>query len=228
MYSINPLMRAVLITSDEVIFHAPTKHILDPRMIESSIIVAEERFIRPLIGSKLYNLLVSEKNREITNDTKTAMQLLVGNKVTLDTELHMVNALEYMSTDNKKLWKEQLWKLVAECVITASYPEGFVQFGSEGTLHNNPPAGLMVTSGFVTPLLSSIKWSVDKKVQDRISPLSNSLHQYLCTNKIKYPLYDKDCSDCENHEKALKFAGIALDVYDQTDDRCCEPGWMLR
>jgi hypothetical protein len=131
-----------------------------------------------------------------------------------------------MSADYQKLWKQYLWKLTAECVIVAAYPEGFVQFGAAGTFHNNPPAGLMVTSGFVTPLLSSIKWAVDKKVRDRIEPLTDGLLNFLCTYKTNYPLWDSSgCPAC-GEDINDKFAGYALDIYDdeQRDD-CCGDGW---
>jgi hypothetical protein len=55
-------MRNVLITTDEVIFHAPTKQTLDPRTIQNSIIIAEERFIVPAIDYPLYYELASTKN----------------------------------------------------------------------------------------------------------------------------------------------------------------------
>lgn len=48
MYSINRLNRPVLITPDEVLFHAATDHSVDARQILQNIIIAEERIIRPL------------------------------------------------------------------------------------------------------------------------------------------------------------------------------------
>jgi hypothetical protein len=226
MYRKNNLQRNVLITFDEVIFHAPTQHTIDKRMVEPSIITAEERFIRTEIGFKLYNELVTAKNVEVT--ALNIDTLKAQTKIYDLLEGEIVNGFGFMSTAQQKLWKQQLWKLTAEAVMTSAFPEGFVQMGSGGAFHNNPPAGLMVTSGFVTPLSSSMKWQLDKKILDRISPLIDSLHNYLCINKADFALYDtKKCPECDDTEIKAKFSGISLGMYDEDEDEdCCGPGWL--
>lgn len=227
MYRKNNLMRNVLITADEVIFHAPTKHILDPRMIEHSIIIAEERFIRPALGTALYEDICNTKNTEVTSINIDTLRTKMGN--TEIKEGDIINAFEFLTAPYISLWKQYLWKLVAECVMISALPESFVQFGSEGAMHNSPPAGLMVTSGFVTPLLSSMKWSMDRKVQDRLTPLLISLENFICVHISDYPKYPRECPDCNKENKNLKSAGIATDIYDDYEDgSCCEPGWMLK
>lgn len=219
-------MRNVLITVDEVLFHAPTQHTMDPRMIEPHIITAEERFIRTELGFKLYDELITAKNVEVTELNKD--QLTTDTKIN-DLEVgDIVNGFGFLSANQIKLWKQQLWKLTAEAVMTSAFPEGFVQQGTQGAFHNNPPAGLMVTSGFVTPLVSSMKWQLDKKIFDRISPLIDALHNYLCNNKTLFALYDdKRCPDCEGDEAKAKHSGIALNLYDDEEDEdCCGPGWL--
>lgn len=219
MYNLNTLQRNVLITPKEVIFHAQTKHALDENMIEKSIIVAEERFIREELGYELYEAMINAKNVEVISGNLAALNTSFGDD-SIDLKIgDIVNAYELMSASYQSLWKQHLWKIVSECVMVAAYPEGFVQYGSEGTFHNSPPAGLMVTSGFVTPLLSSMKWAIDKKIRDRIGPLLNSMHKYLCKNKINYSLYNNgDCLDCEDAKDKLKDAGFALDIYSDIDD----------
>lgn len=217
MYQQNLLKRDVLITPAEVVFHAPTKHELDHRMILNSIIVAEERFIKGELGYDFYEDLIAAKNILITSlneaayESDSGLQLAPGD---------LLNASELMPSQYQILWDKHLWKVVAECVMVSAYPEGFVQFGSEGTLHNSPPAGLMVTSGHVVPLLSSLKWVVEKKVKDRIDPLIKSMHEFICKNEADYPLYGKECVSCseENKDYRRKFNGVALDLYDDIDD----------
>jgi hypothetical protein len=223
MYKVNPLMRNVLITVDEVLFHAPTKQTVDVRMINSSIIIAEERFIVPELGRDLYYDIINAKNVVATTGNLSALQTLVGAEPVL-VEGDIVNALEQMSTEYQALWKQHLWKLTAECVLVAAAIEGFVQFGSEGSFHNSPPAGLMVSSGQVTPLLSSMKWTVDKKVKDRIAPLINAMHYWLCKNKADYTYYKKECPDCPDETKETKWSGIALGLYDDDEpsSKCCD------
>src|SRR5947207_928971 len=100
MYRLNPLKRNVLITTDEVIFHAPTKQTLDPRTIEQHIIVAEERFIRPALGYDFYQALVVAKNTLVTSSNKSTLETTIndsleeGQKQVELTEGQVVNAYE--------------------------------------------------------------------------------------------------------------------------------------
>lgn len=215
-YRKNLLKKNVLITPEDVIFHAPTKHEVDHRMIISSIIVAEERFLKTELGYDLYEELIAAKNVLITSANKVAQETLTGLTLAVD---DIVNGEGYLTPVQRALWDKHLWKLTAECVMVSAYPEGFVQYGSEGTLHNNPPAGLMVTSGHVVPLLSSLKWVVEKKVKDRIDPLIRSMHEYICKNEADFPLYGKECESCKDSEADYrrKFQGIAMDLYDDVD-----------
>lgn len=236
MYRVNPLMRNVLITTDEVIFHAPTMHTLDSRMIEQSIIVAEERFLRPTLGFSFYEALIDQKNLEITSGNMAAQQALLDASMPMPpegvtnpvlAEGDIVNAWEYLSADNKSLWKQVLWKFAAEAVLLLSLPEGFVQFTSAGAVHNQPSTGPMSTTGVVTPELRSVKWAMDKKLMDRIDPLQQAVHIWLCKKKeddsSKYPLYKKDCACDENGVAYKRKTDVILGLYDDEDNstNCC-------
>jgi hypothetical protein len=232
MYRINPLKRNVLITVDEVVFHAPTKQTLDPRTIEQHIIVAEERFIRPALGYDFYQALVVAKNKLVTSSNLTTLQTEINDSLTDDQQVvtlqegQVINALEFLSTENKSLWNEHLWKLTAECVMLLAFPESFVQFGTEGVHHNAPPAGPMTSGGIVSPDLRTMKWAMDKKLMDRIDPLLESMHQWLCkqqdADSVKYPDYEKEC-DCNYEGIAYKRkTDIILGLYDDIDDLGCE------
>lgn len=219
MYNLNNLMRNVLITPQEVLFHAQTKHTMDIRMIEQNIIIAEERFIVKELGFDFYDTLVNAKNVVVTDSNLADLQTKIGTGITLKTGM-VVNAFEQLSTNQQLLWKQHLWKLTAECVMIISFPEAFIQMSSEGAFHTVPPAGLMVTSGLVTPDLSSIKWSLDKKIQDRVSPLALSMHNWLCKYKTQYGFsqYTKTCDcDAENDENQLKQSNLILSIYDDED-----------
>lgn len=230
MYRINYLQRNVLITPDEVIFHAPTDHTVDARKIESAIIIAEERFIRPALTYELYEQLVTEKNRTISTANKTETQTTINTSLTRNSEmvqLHVgdtVNAVEYMFSASQRLWKEHLWKLVAESVMLMAMPDAFVQFGSAGVIHATPPAGPMTTTGMVTPQLAAVKWTMDKKLMDRIDPLTEAMHLFICKNKALYPNYDRPC-DCDSKGVAYKRkTNFVLGIYDEEPKRCCN-GW---
>lgn len=227
MYSKNNLQRNTLITFDEVVFHAPTKHTLDARMIENSIIVAEERFIHPELDS-LYDTIRNAKNVEVTEENLATLQPKMEDPVGLKVG-DIVNAYEFLSLPLQKLWKEHLWKIVAEAVLCSALPEGWIQFGAEGAFHNSPPAGLMVTSGFTTPLISGVKYMGDKKLQDRIEPLMASMKNYICANLGSFAGYNSSkCPDC-NNKSITKYGGIALGLYDEEEnDECgsCGGGWL--
>lgn len=223
MYNVNRLERNVLITVEEVLFHAPTKHTIDPRIIEQSIIIAEERFLREELGYAMYDYMVTNKNVVVDAGNLAATQVLVGSNPIL-AEGNLVNSYEYLPVAYKTLWKQLLWKLTAECVIATAFPEGFVQFSSEGVFHTVPPAGLMVTSGLVTPLLTTTKWALDKKIKDRIGPMIQATHNYICRNKTDFAYYTKDCPSCNDQNKNGKWSGLALGLYDDEEEsnkNCC-------
>jgi hypothetical protein len=107
---------------DEVIFHIHSDHTIDPRKIENSIIVAEERLIRPALGYDFYQALIAEKNTVITTENKDELQQALIDAAQPDPKPialqigDIVNAAEKLSAENKLLWKMHLWKLTAECV----------------------------------------------------------------------------------------------------------------
>lgn len=218
MYKVNNLKRPVLISTDEVVFHAPTKHTLDPRTVEQSIIIAEERFAVQVLGYELYLTLCSEKNRTVDTlnisdlTSKTSAMLEIGD---------LVNASEFLSVKNKALWDHILWKFMAECVMLTAAPEGFVQFGSEGVFHQQATSSPMGGGGVVTPELRSMKWAMDKKMFDRIDPLKTAVHNFICRHKSDYPLYDKPC-DCDASGNPYKRrTDVAVGVYDDDEPSKC-------
>lgn len=237
MYRINPLKRNVLITFDEVVFHGPTQHKLDPRVIEQSIIIAEEGIIRVALGYDFYRALVDSKNTLITSGNKAAQQTLImdslpaGSQDVVLNEGDIVNAYENLSAENKTLWTEHLWKLTAEVVILIAYPEGFVQIGSEGVHHKNPPVGPLTNTSIVSPDLRTMKWAMDKKHMMRIDPLREAMHLWLCkqqkADSTKYTLYEKYC-DCNADGVPYKRkTDVIIGIYDDVDypynsNDCCD------
>lgn len=222
MYRINPLQRDVLITADEVVFHAPTKHTLDERAITQAIIIAEESYVREALGSKLYFDIIAQKNQEVTTDNLNDLQMKVnaspqGVSATLVIG-QTINALEFLPDNYQKLWKQYLWKLTAECVMQIALPDAFVQFASEGAVLSAPPANPLNAGTVVSPSLSAMKWVMDKKMMNRIDPMREAMHAWLCANKGFYPLYDKHC-DCNSEGIPYKRKSqFVLGIYD--DDDC--------
>lgn len=226
MYKINPLQRNVLITNDEVIYHAPTAHTLDPRSIQQAIIIAEERFIRPAIGHELYEQMISQKNVVVTSVNLATQQTLIdadvpaGSDPIVLKEGDIVNSRETLNVSNLALWNQHLWKLTAEAVLLMAFPDGFIHFTSQGVIHNQPGTTAMSGAGAVTPDLKSIRWMMDKKMMDRIDPLTEAMHSWLCRNKTTYTLYTKPC-DCDFNGVAYKRkTDLILGLYDADPGPC--------
>ena len=230
MYRLNNLMRNVLITTDEVVFHAPTKQTLDPRTIQNCIIIAEERFIVPEFGFDLYYDMASYKNVVVTSLNIVSLQTKFQNSATPPQntitlkEGMIVNAYELMPVDYQALWIQQLWKLLSECVMVIAYPEAFIQFGTEGIMHGVAPAGPMTTATTVGPDLKSVKWVMDKKIADRIDPLITAMKNFICwqrkTSPAIYPKYTIPCP-CENDDTVkVRKSNFVLGIYDDDDVNC--------
>lgn len=224
MYKLNELQRSVLITPDEVIFHAPGTHTIDPRMFMQAIIIAEERFIRPALCSDYYDALLADKNRVVTDANRVTLQATIDAAYT-DAKTKpvplvngmIVNASEFLGGDDLDLWTTFLWKLVAECVIFCSMPEAFVQLTSQGAIHKFASNGPLAGGQQVTPELPAMKWAMDKKMMDRIDPLLEAMHRWLCAaqdvDPDVYPLYKTPC-DCNSKGIAYKRkSDIILDIY---------------
>lgn len=224
MYRLNELQRNVLITVDEVVRQAPTKQTIDAKMIQNAVIIAEERFIRVALGDDYYDALLEEKNLVITSGNMVAQQSNIdaaflnrNDKPKALVVDDVVNAVEYMSNESKALWNQFLWKLTAECVMLVAMSDAYVQFTGAGVIHNNPVLTPLGGGGEVTPDLRSIKWVMDKKMNDRIDPLMESMHQWICRQKdsdsTKYSLYTKHCN-CNHKGIAYKRkTDIVLGIY---------------
>lgn len=227
MYRLNQLNRKVLIMVDEVIFHAATKQTVDNKAIENAIIIAEERLIRPAIGDDFYYALLDEKNLVVTSGNKDAQQSLIdaafeNKQKPKSLEVgDIINAIEYLSDDSADLWRQHLWKLCSECVMLVAMSDSFVQTSAAGIVHTSPQSGPLTGNGAVTPDLRSVKWAMDKKMMDRIDPLFEAMHQWLCRQRDAddtiYPDYKKAC-DCNwkgiSHKRKTNFV---LGVYPAND-----------
>lgn len=236
MYRVNTLPRKVLITVDEVISMTNTSHTLDPRTIAPAIIIAEERIIRQALGFSFYGHLKELKNQVVTTANKAALEKLVNDSVkdalpageTFDKVIleigNYVNASIYLNPEDLLLWNEYLWKLTAEAVRFIALPQNYVQFTSQGLVHNNPVAIGLDGEKTTTPELRTTKWLMDKAMHDVIDPLIEAMHQWLCMNKKNnskaFLLYTKSC-DCDTNGISYKRkTDILTDIYDDEIKEC--------
>lgn len=233
MYQLSSLSRKTLITAREVIFHAPTPHTIDERSLWNNIIVAEMRFVAPVIGYDLYNALLAEKNLVITSGNQTAQLALINayltsigeDVITVDNlpEGSIVNAYEYMTTAAyKTLWNDHLWKLIAECVECVAIVPTWLQHTSAGQQKNNPEVIGGNGQGSASGDLKDVRYKEDKFVQDRIDPLTAAMKYYLCQNSTSFPLYK--CTDTDEDGVSIsRKSPIIFDCYgDESKSTCSD------
>lgn len=220
MIGLNPLKVKVLITVDEVIFHAPTDSSADPRTLLNNIIVAERRFIKPMLCDTVYDALVEAKNKVVDAGNLVALQADLNAGRASDREIiplvvgDIVNSDTYLSTVQQTLWQTHLHKIVAECVWLAALPVNRARFTAGGVIKNHPE-NVTGDRESVTVDLPDLKHLLDKGLNERIGPLMEDMHKYLC--KTAYPGYKRDCG-CDTHGNNYnKATGVLFGLYDEDD-----------
>lgn len=206
MYTINRLNRPVLITPDEVLFHAATDHSVDARQILQNIIIAEERIIVQAISSAFYEELIRLKNKTVTalNQTTILNEVnnylaAVGKKTVAVTELPVgtiVNAIEWITnTDYLALWNRFLWKLTAEAVDMITTVPSWLRHTAQGQQKNNPEVIGGNGQNSVTGDRRDIQFKIDIQMQERIDPLIGRVQGWICERKDRFPAYAYPCSN---------------------------------
>lgn len=229
MYAINLLKRPVLITPDEVLFHAATDNSVDARQILQNIIIAEERIIAPALGDNFYETLIGLKNVTVSSSnqadllTKINASLTASGKTTItNTSIPigtMINAIDLvLNAEYLTLWNRFLWKLTAEAVDMMCIVPSWLRHTTQGQQKNNPEViggnGANSASGD----RKDIQFKIDIWMQDRIDPLRERMHQYICNNKAKYPLYCKQCENADGISFSRK-TDFVFGIYN--DEKTC-------
>lgn len=219
--AVNPLKTKVLITTDEVIFHAPVDHEMDPRVLLQNILIAERRFIKPMLGSIVYQALLDAKNYIVTDGTKAALQTLISTNTQAGREIpqlqtgDIVNRDDLFTYEQYKLWHDYLHKITAECVWFVSLPVNRSRSTSKGVELNNPQS-IASSQAAASISLGDLKHLMDRGLQDRISPLMDDMHGYLCG--VAYPGYSKSCGCAEVEEPVGKKSDILFGLYEDNFD----------
>lgn len=195
-----------MITSDEVIAWGPTEDNVDPRVILQAIQIAEDRFIRPALCKDFYNDFRSKKNVVVTDINKAFLESEFTGSVTLEVG-EIVNAIEQVDNPHYvELWNEHLWKLIAECVVYIATPTNFSKFTASGEMVNNPRSISISNEGSssATVSLKELQFKLDKLLMDRIDPLMQAMHEYICDNLGNFPLYN--CKKCDSRTRGASYA----------------------
>lgn len=235
MFLINRLNKNVLILPQEVIFHAPAGHTYDEQTALPHIIIAEQRFIAPILGRDYYELMIAEKNKLVTvgnqatllNQINTYL-LSIGENPILVTDLPVgaiVNSAAFLSANNLILWNEHLWKLCAEAVETVLIVPDWLRHTPQGQQMNNPEVIGSNGQNSVTGDLKDVAFKEKKFVQDRIDPLVEAMKYFLCKNRTTYTDY-KLCINADDADGVAinRKSPIIFGIYDE-DEKMCDDEW---
>ncbi len=218
----NPLRTKVLITVDEVLFHAPIDQVGDVRTILQNIIIAERRFIKPILGAGIYKTLIDTKNKLVTEANLAASNTEVNEGRSARREAIVlvpgdyINSDTYLSTTEQELWNDYLHKLVAEAVWFTALVVNRSRFTAQGIIQNFPD-NIGSTASTATIQLRDLKHLMDRGLLDRIEPLIDDMHSFMCVTR--YPGYTRDCG-CDGTGTARK-SDIILGMYDEEESCGC-------
>lgn len=226
MYRINNTGRNTLITPDEVKFHSPSDGSEGERLVLQNIIVAEERWIKTELGYEFYEDFIDKKNTEVTAINKAELLQKIKADYAKDNidfkddllkEGKIINSLEFITNDwYKKLWKQYLWKITAECVDAMSIVPSWLETTNAGQQFKNPNS-IGSTAGSASGSAKDVKFKMDNAVLERINPLFIAMHEWLCRNKNHFPLYKKECpGGCGDYEVKTSTVNVGwgLNIYD--------------
>ncbi|HLA53962.1 MAG TPA: hypothetical protein VK618_11670 [Flavitalea sp.] len=209
----------MLITTDEVIFHASMDHQVDPRIILQSIIIAERRLVKPVIGATLYDQLIEAKNKVVTSANKAGLEtdLNAGRGSNRDAivlqEGDLVNSDSYLSAAQQFLWTEHLHKITAECVYYVALPVNRARFTAKGVEKNNPD-NIGSSSGSTSIGMGELKYLMDKTMFTRMNPLVEDMINYLVS--VRFSGFD-----LQTTQPIRGRTGISLNMYDDDDEKGC-------
>lgn len=235
MFRVNPLPRKTIITTDEVIAMGPLGQNPDPTTLLNAIIIAEERFLKPAMCPDFYYAFRDAKNTVVTDVNKDFLEGLVndgntGEAIVLSVG-DVVNAIEFVDTEKwVEWWNEFGWKIAAEAVVYVATPTNWSRYNASGEMQNNPKTITMGGGGdgggSVSVELKDIKWKLDKILMDRIDPMIDASHQWLCENKSDFPLYNCRKSASDGGNPGNRKTGWIHDVYEsrdsyRRDSNCC-------
>jgi hypothetical protein len=206
-----------------VIALGPVDSNADPRNLLSAIQIAEERFVKPLLGREFYDDFRNQKNEVVTTDNIDVLTPIINETSGETVELvagQIINAIEFVNNEHYvELWNEHLWKLIAECVVYIASPTNYSKHTASGEMVNNPKNIANMGSGASSVELREMKWKLDQILQNRIDPLVATLKEYLCENRGYFPLYKGECGRNERGGISVERKTGWVNAYGDKDKR---------
>ena len=193
----------------------------------------EERFMKKLMCKSFYYEFRDAKNKIVTADNKAALeaQVNVGNSgepIVLKVG-EMINAIEFVQDDNwKEWWFEFGWKILAECVVYVASPVNWIRYEAQGMMQNNPKSVAITNDGqgAASAELKDVKWMMDKMLMDRIDPLIEASHEWLCDHKGSFPGYNCKRCHCDDDGNGVSWQRKSPWVHGVYDKKkkghCCD------
>lgn len=229
MYRVLEIPRKTLICSDEIIAIAGISSNIDIRFLNSSIQLAEERFIKNAICKDLYYDFRDRKNVVVTSINKVYLQTLMDDEqLEQPVELNegdIVNSIDFLTIDAyKTFWFEHLWRLIAEAVVYVASPNNYSRFEAQGEMENNPANIINEGKNSVSVPLATLQWKMDKMLQDRVSPSLTAMEEWMYDNSVNFPYYN-----CKKFIRTQDNNGVAISgktgwitgLYDKINKKPC-------
>lgn len=226
MYCIAPNTgRNTLITPQEVIEYANVSDNMDMKIIRNSIIVAEERFIVPLIGFAAYSAFCSAKNVAIDGTNSATIRAAIdtqnaayGIAAISDADwatVFKVNAIELCSDIYQQVWNQYLLQICAEAVHAQLVVVGWTRTTAAGEMQNAPKS-ITGNSDVASASMKDVKMKQDNIYLSRITPLCNAFKDWMCYTMLALPYFDN--SYCNVKKENANSFGLAMGGYDDKDD----------
>lgn len=203
MYIVSNLNRLAIISVDEVIASIPSDMNPSVTHLEKSIVVAEERVLKPAMCFDFYYELRGLKNKIVTDGNKAELQSKFQTGTTLSVG-EVVNAIELVENEKyREWWNEFGVHIAANAVMYMSTPMNWLRTTSAGEVLNSPKTLVLDAKGSTSGDLKDVQWKMNKLFQDWIDPLIAASDEWLCKNKQYFPNYNcKKCADCGCGESA--------------------------
>ncbi|HEY8400176.1 MAG TPA: hypothetical protein VIK89_02885, partial [Cytophagaceae bacterium] len=176
---------------------------------------AEEKYIVPVLGERMYEDFLRQKNVVVTETNKSDVLTKVNeylgalgvgalSEVKIGAIYNSVELITY--EPYRLLWHRYLWRIVAEAVDASVTIPSWLRHTAQGQQKHNP-FGFTQTDKVVTGNRDDIRYKMDSIVQGRIGTLVRNMRDWIKCKKNEYPLFP-------DVKGGLRMGGILTGLYE--------------
>ncbi|MCK5640834.1 MAG: hypothetical protein KAJ19_08555 [Gammaproteobacteria bacterium] len=175
MSAATTLISANEVVNGGIVRPAPFNSRFDAQLLAPNLLLAEERFLVPILCRNFYEDLIAQKTTDASNYNSSVGPIVPKFGT---------------NPDYETLWKQHLQESAARAVFISSLDDIVLQTGSNGLFINN--SQFAESAG-----IEGMRTKEDRQLE-KINLLINRMQRFLCKNNDLYPLwpYDKFCKQC--------------------------------